>query len=284
MNRHIGMTLGALVVLTWVACASYLIFDQFLDFEDPDGFPDWVVLMELAIWATQMPLIILVACGVSLILIWTVDWRSRLRGLARVWLPVGLTLVSTGVIAALWTAFQKSENFIHLVAGTDSQFSADHAKRELIWSGRIGYFMPNIVFGYVSTQPVGKWTLVLKDVPGGSVDASNALVGLADDHGIRTARVDGECYSMCANVWVSFPNLEIVEGSVLGWHGLYDAETGEPMRASIDNSLLPFLIERGIPESLATAWVNLPIDQFHEMTVDQIDALNVELTILNGGN
>jgi hypothetical protein len=79
-------------------------------------------------------------------------------------LPLGLTVMTMGVSAALWTSFKRSEFFIHLVAGADTRFSVDPSRHELIWSGRISYFMPNIVFGYVSSQPAAKWTLVLTTV------------------------------------------------------------------------------------------------------------------------
>ena len=281
MSRIVRIFLAAVVVLTWSACASYLVFDQFLIYENVWEWLDWVMLLQFANWALKMPLIIAIVGAVALVLIWA---PCRLRSEREIrngmLMPMTLTVITVGVSVALWMGFQRSEHFIHIVAGTGTHLVVDVEKRELIWSGRISYFMPNILFDQASTHPDGEWTLVLKDVPGGSIDASNALVGLAAGYGIHTARVEGACYSMCPNIWISFPKLEIVAGSVLGWHGLYDAETGEPMRASIDNALLPHLIERGIPGDLAKSWVNLPMTQFHEMSTDQIQTMNLGVTVV----
>lgn len=281
MKRFVPFVLTILIVLMWSVCASYLGFDQFLSFENRWTWLDWTTLLGLAGKALKMPLVIAIAGCAALALIWIPHRQNREdRSRSSLWTKIGLTLLSTGITAALWIGFQRSEYFIHLVAGTGTHLAVDAEKRELIWSGRISYYMPNIVFSYAGAHPGVEWTLVLKDVPGGSIDASSSLVGLASDFGIRTARVNGECYSMCANVWISFDNLEIVEGSVLGWHGLYDADTGNPMRSSIDKALLPFLVSRGIPEDLATRWVNLPITDFHEMTVQDVVALNIGVKVL----
>lgn len=281
MKRIARIAAAALIMLTWLACASYLALDQFLEYENRWAWLDWTTLLDLAGKALMLPYVIVITGMAALALIWTPLLRNRgdaSRGSH--WQRVGLTLTGAGISSALWIGFQRSERFIHLVAGTGTHLSVDAEKRELIWSGRISYFMPNIVFTYAGSQPGVEWTLVLKDVPGGSIDASNSLVGLASDFGIHAARVDGDCYSMCANVWISFDKIEIVEGSVLGWHGLYDAATGEPMRASIDNALLPFLLSRGMPEDLAKHWVNLPIGDFYEMSVQDLAALDIGVKVL----
>lgn len=281
MKRIACIATATLIVLTWLACASYLAFDQLLQYENRWAWLEWTTLLNLAGKALMMPYLIVIAGFAALALIWISPLLNR-EGVDRGsrWMRVGMTLASAGISAGLWIAFLRSEHFIHLVAGTGTHLSVDAEKGELIWSGRISYFMPNIVFTYADAHPGVEWTLVLKDVPGGSIDASNALVGLASDYGIHAARVDGDCYSMCANVWIGFDKIEIVEGSVLGWHGLYDSATGEPMRASIDKALLPFLLRRGMPEDLAKRWVNLPIGEFYEMSVQDIAALNIGVKVL----
>lgn len=281
MKRFVPFVLTILIVLMWSVCASYLVFDQFPSFENRWKWLDWTTLLDLAGKALLMPWAISITGLAALALIWFPYIRARNQASGGSLVKsIVLTLVSFGISIALWIEFQRSERFIHLVAGTGTNLSVDAETRELIWSGRISYFMPNIVFTYASAYPGAEWTLVLKDVPGGSIDASNSLVSLASDFGIRTARVQGGCYSMCANVWISFENLEIVEGSVLGWHGLYEASTGIPMRSSIDNALLPFLVSRGIPEALARMWVNLPMTEVQEMTVEDLTALEIDVKVI----
>jgi len=272
-ERILWVAFGLSVVF-WIACAAYLHFDLLVGYETPTGFLTWLRILSLAEMARSMPFLIWGIAIVLLCLMWIVvsptDGRRR-------WTRVVATGLVVVVTAGLTQQFYRHQHFIHVVAGTDTGIQVDAERRELIWTGRISYFMPNIVFGYASRYPEGAWTLVLKDVPGGSIDASQAIVGLAGDYGIRTARIDGACYSMCPNVWVSFDNLEIVEGSVIGWHGLYDAETHAPMRKSIDNSLVPFLVERGFPEAMVREWTNLPISEFREMRVDELESLGVQV-------